>query len=253
MTDQSSPPQPPVSKRAIARQGTSYMAFRHEPLDPDDPLLGFRPVAHKRPRRNSITPARQRAFIASLAECGIVTQAARSIGASMEALYKLRNWPGAEEFRAAWDAAIDRGVARLEDTALSRAIEGEERMVVSGGKVLGTEIRHNEALVMFFLRNRRGERYAPDWRALRPGHPLYEKIKAEVLEAYEAEQEEDDEASVEALDAFFEGLRQKRLANEALEAEFVAEEADKERLRAEEIARREWVEGDEGEAGDDGA
>ena len=87
----------------------------------------------------------------------------------MEALYKLRNRPGAEEFRAAWDAAVDRGVMRLEDCALARAIEGEERMVVSGGKVIGTERRHNEELVMFFLRNRRGERYAPDWRSSRPG------------------------------------------------------------------------------------
>ena len=102
MTGQANRPKPPACTRAISRQGTSYMAYRHEPLDPGDPLLGFRPVMHKRRRRNSITPARQRAFITSLADCGIVTQAARSIGASMEALYKLRNWPGAEEFRPAW-------------------------------------------------------------------------------------------------------------------------------------------------------
>ena len=248
MTDQANPPQPPVCTRAIARQGTSYMAYRHEPLDPDDPLLGFKPVAHKRPRRNSITPARQRAFIASLAECGIVTQAARSIGASMEALYKLRNWPGAEEFRAAWDAAVDRGVMRLEDTALARAIEGEERMVVSGGKVMGYETRHNDQLVMFFLRNRRGERYAPDWRSIRPGHPLYEKIKAEVLEEYRAREEEDEQATLDAIDAFLEGMRQKRLAHEALQAELAAEEAERERARAAEHAERKRPEGDEGEA-----
>jgi hypothetical protein len=60
----------------------------------DDPLLGFVPVPHSRPRRNSITPDRQRAFIAALA--------AREIGASLEALYKLRNRPGAEGFRTAW-------------------------------------------------------------------------------------------------------------------------------------------------------
>jgi len=189
MTDQSPPPTPPASGRGVActratpRQGTSYMAFRHEPLDEDDPLLGFRPVPHKAARRNSIVPARQRAFIASLAECGIVSQAARSIGASMEALYKLRQKPGAEEFRAAWDAAIDRGVMRLEDTALARAIEGEERMVVSGGQVLGHETRFNENLVMFFLRNRRAARYDAQ-KEIGPGHPVYEKVR----DAYEAEQ-----------------------------------------------------------------
>ena len=73
-----------------------------------------------------------------LAACGIVTQAAKHIGASMEALYKLRHRPGAEEFAAAWDDAVDRGVQRLEDCALARAIAGESRLVVSGGKVLGT-------------------------------------------------------------------------------------------------------------------
>jgi hypothetical protein len=225
------------------------MAFRGEPLAPDDPLLGFRPVPHKAPRRNSIGPARQRAFVASLAECGIVTHAARRIGASMEALYKLRNKPGADEFRAAWDMAVDRGVMRLEDTALARAIEGEERMVVSGGKLLGFETRYNDNLVMFFLRNRRGERYAPDWRALKPGHPLYERIAAEAIARYRAEEEENEGATVEALDEFFENLRQRRLANEKALAEMAAEdeaaEADEQaRARVRTPARRE-EDGDE--------
>jgi hypothetical protein len=203
MSDESSTPAPPKSgvacTRAIARQGTSYMAFRHEPLDPDDPLLGFKPVPHTAPRRNSIVPARQRAFIAALAECGIVKQAARGIGASMEALYKLRQKPGAEEFRAAWDLAIDRGVGRLEDTALARAIEGEERMVVSAGEVLGFERRHNENLVMFFLRNRRGDRYGSDWRQIRRGHPLYEKVRAEVLAELAANQPDIEDVRAEIL------------------------------------------------------
>jgi hypothetical protein len=237
VTDQSKTPQPACT-RAIARQGTSYMAFRHEPLDPGDPLLGFKPVAHKRPRRNSITPARQRAFIASLAECGIVTQAARSIGASMEALYKLRQWPGAEEFRAAWDKAIDRGVARLEDTALARAIEGEERMIVSGGKCLGFETRFNEQLVMFFLRNRRGERYAPDWRALKPGHPVYEKICADAIARYEAEQEQNVDEVRRSLCEFIRGIKVNRAANAALEAELAAEDEAAERERAERVRQR---------------
>ena len=107
--------------RAIARQATSAVAYAALPPDPDDPLLGFEPVPHTAPRRNSITPDLQRAFIAHLAATGIVTQAARAIGKSMEAIYKLRQRPGAEGFRAAWDAAIDRGVARLEAGALARA------------------------------------------------------------------------------------------------------------------------------------
>jgi len=39
----------------------------------------------------------------------------RRRGKSMEALYRLRAKPGAEGFAAAWDAALEHGVQRLED------------------------------------------------------------------------------------------------------------------------------------------
>jgi hypothetical protein len=147
------------NKRKIPKQATSSVAFELAPPAPDDPLLGFIPVPHARPRANSITPDVQRAFIAQLAATGIVSAAARHVGKSMEALYKLRQRPGAEGFRAAWDAALDRGVSRLEDSALARALQGEERLILHAGEVIGAERRHNEALVMFFLRNRLPHRY----------------------------------------------------------------------------------------------
>ena len=160
MRNVSSPPRPVIrNKRKIPKQATSSVAFELAPPAPDDPLLGFMPVPHARPRANSITPDVQRAFIAHLAATGIVSAAARHVGKSMEALYKLRQRPGAEGFRAAWDAALDRGVSRLEDSALARALQGEERLILHGGEVIGAERRHNEALVMFFLRNRLPHRY----------------------------------------------------------------------------------------------
>lgn len=138
---------------------TSRTAFADEPPAPDDPLLSFAPYLHKQPRRNSITPDRQRAFIGALAATGIVTQAARSIGASLEALYKLRQQPGAQGFAAAWEAAIDRGIARLEDCALERALLGEERPVVSAGRLVTTYRRYDTQLLLFLLRERRRHRY----------------------------------------------------------------------------------------------
>lgn len=199
--------------RATPRQATSAVAWESDPPSPDDPLLDFEPVPHKQPRRNSITPDLQREFIAHLAATGIVTAAARHIGKSMEALYKLRQRPGAEGFRAAWDAAVERGVARLEHTALARAIAGEERMVVSAGKVLGTERRHNEALVMFFLRHRLPQRYgaqaAARADAIAPGHPAYEALRSDLRAEWEAEAEaernspENKQANLE----FFDKLR----------------------------------------------
>lgn len=152
---------------------TSATAFAGELPADDDPLLGFAPYLHKRPRRNSITPAKQRAFIATLAATGIVTQAARSIGVSLEALYNLRRLAGAEAFAAAWEAALDHGMARLEDCALALAIEGEEVPIVSGGQLLGWYRKHNFGFIRFLLAQRRhtrfGERDA--FATLRPGAP----------------------------------------------------------------------------------
>ncbi|MDA9918364.1 hypothetical protein N9D37_00550 [Erythrobacter sp.] len=202
-------PKPPVPTRKTPRQATSAVAYTAEPPSPSDPLLGFAPVPHKAPRRNSITADLQRDFITHLAATGIVSAAARHIGKSLEALYKLRARPGAEGFRAAWDAAIDRGVSRLEAGALTRALEGEERMVVSSGKLIGTEVRHNEALVMFFLRGRLRERYGNG--DLIPGHPDYEALKSRLRAEWQAEQAEE-RASPENRDAnlkFFMELKER--------------------------------------------
>lgn len=183
---------PPTNKRKTPRQATSAVAFEHAPLDADDPLLSFAPYIHKAPRRNSITPELQRQFIAHLAATGIVTSAARRIGRSMEALYKLRSREGAEGFAAAWDRAVNRGVSRLEDTALARAIEGEERAIIHHGEIIGYQRHHNAALTMFFLRNRLPQRYGADAGkagALTPDSPAYQRLRAEFYAEFAEEQE----------------------------------------------------------------
>ena len=146
-------------KSARPGRRTSVAAFAGEAPGADDPLLRFAPYEHVAPRRNSITRDRQVAFVAALARTGIVTQAAREVGVSLEALYKLRHKPGADGFAAAWDAAVDRGMARLEDCALERAIAGEERVIVRGGEVVAKWVRYDTQLITFLLRHRRQERY----------------------------------------------------------------------------------------------
>jgi hypothetical protein len=208
----------------MTKARTSYMAHRdgEVPAD-DDPLLAFVPAPHTHPRANSITADRQRAFVAHLAATGIVAEAAAHIGASLEALYKLRHKPGAEGFAAAWDEAVERGVLRIEHGALQRAIEGVERPIVSGGRLLGWHRVHNEGLVMFLLRQRRPEKYgAAIQLALKPGHPLYERIRGEVID----QDHEDEQATLESIDQFFEDMRQRRLANTAILAELERGEDD---------------------------
>jgi hypothetical protein len=174
--------------RAIGRQATSTVAFEPvQPPAPDDPLLGFAPYLHKRPRRNSITPDLQRRFIATLAATGIVNQAARSIGRSMEALYKLRARPGAEGFAAAWDEAHYWGLQRIEDCALERVLSGQ-----ADGWGPGNADGVGGILCML-LQIRQQHRV--DIRDLRPGHPVYDAIRAEVLADKERERPPGEAAS----------------------------------------------------------
>ena len=197
--------------RKIARQATSAVTYTGDAPAEDDPLLAFAPYLHAAPRANSITPERQRQFIATLAATGIVTQAARSIGKSMEALYKLRARPGAEGFAAAWDAALERGVQRLEDCALERALQGTPTPIVSGGKLLGTWNKPDNALLRFLLQHRLPARYAADSHVA-PGHPLYERIREEVLEAKRRERVTDEAAIFASIDAKLAKIRTRRTA-----------------------------------------
>nr|WP_298897265.1 hypothetical protein [uncultured Altererythrobacter sp.] len=157
----------PTNKRQIARQATSAVAFEHAPLDSDDPLLAFQPFIHKQPRRNSITPDLQREFVAHLATSGIVKSAARHIGKSLEALYKLRDKPGAEDFARAWDEALDWGILRLEDCAMERAIAE------------GFSNPRANSMITFVL-NWRSHRMVPESHVV-PGHWLYERIREGII------------------------------------------------------------------------
>jgi hypothetical protein len=170
---------PKRNKRKIPRQATSEVAWEFEPavVTDDDPLLAFTPYRHKQPRRNSITPDLQRAFVAHLAVTGIVKSAAAHVGRSLEALYKLRHRPGAEGFAAAWDEALRWGTLRLEDCAMERAL-AQGLSNLRANSMLAFVIRHRHAQYVYA-------------RFVGPGHWLYESIRERVLDELELEAEED--------------------------------------------------------------
>ena len=147
---------------------------------PDVPA--FTPVPRKY-RQDGWTPERQQAFIDALAATGSVKRAAHQINMSSEGAYALRQQPGAEEFRAAWHAALDHGVQMLEDIALERAIHGVEVPVYSYGKLIGSRIVHNDRLLMFILRNRSPDRFAGGATAKR----LTAKAEADLRAKWESE------------------------------------------------------------------
>ncbi|MEA2998435.1 MAG: hypothetical protein QOK17_268 [Sphingomonadales bacterium] len=117
-----------------------------------EPVPEFTPVPRKY-RYDGWTPERQKAFIAALAETGCVDRAARLVNIAQTNCYELRRAPGAEEFRRAWDAALDFGLKRLKDIAFERAIEGHLVPVFVGGKLMGFRRVYNDKLLMFCLRH----------------------------------------------------------------------------------------------------
>jgi hypothetical protein len=126
----------------------------------------FNPVPRQTNRHDGWTAERQRNFVEALADTGSVAAAARAVGKTPESAYQLRRHPEAGEFRAAWEAALACGVQRLEDIAMDRALHGVESPVYSYGKLIGTRRVYNDALLMFLLRNRAGERFTADsWQS----------------------------------------------------------------------------------------
>ena len=122
------------------------------PRESRPPLPDFTPVP-LRYRHDGWTPERQRRFIEALADTGCVSRATAIVNMSLEGVYYLRRQKGAEEFRAAWNAALDFGVQKLKDIAFERAIEGEMIPVFANGKLMGYRRKRNDRLLMFCLRH----------------------------------------------------------------------------------------------------
>lgn len=127
---------------------------------PAGELPPFTPVPRKSQRHDGWTPERQLHFIEALADTGSVEAACKAVDMSTVGAYQLRRQPGAEQFRAAWEAALQLGVARIEDVVMDRALNGVEEPLYSYGKLVGSRTRYNDRLLMFILRNRAPERFA---------------------------------------------------------------------------------------------
>ena len=141
------------------------MTRRKDPTETRAPVPAgevppFDPVPRRARRHDGWTIARQRGFIEALADTGSVAAAAKAVNMSAEGAYALRRAPGADSFRAAWRAALDLGVQRIEDVAMDRALNGVEQPVYSYGKLVGSRTAYNDRLLMFMLRNRAPERFA---------------------------------------------------------------------------------------------
>lgn len=145
--------------------------------EPDEPELdahGFDPARYRwvpvlrKPRRDGWTPQRQLDFIRTLADTGIVEQAAAAVGMTVGSCYRLRNAPEGVAFAAAWEAALAHAARRLVDVAFERAVNGSDEPVFDKqGRKVGRRMRQNDRLLMFLLRGYLPERFRYAHRDLR--------------------------------------------------------------------------------------
>jgi hypothetical protein len=120
---------------------------------PFDPV----PVAA---RHDGWTPEKQRGFIDALAASGSVKAAAGHVAMTAKSAYRLRNRADATSFAAVWDLAVREGFGRTRDTAVERAIYGEQVPIYRGGLQVGTCVRHDNRLMMTVLRHRTAQLHA---------------------------------------------------------------------------------------------
>ena len=214
MTTASLHPAPKAAHTARPRAGT---------------LPTFTPVPRISPRHTGWTPERQLGFIEALADLGSVRAAANAVGMTPESAYMLRRHEQAGTFRKAWEAALDRGVERLEDAAMERALNGVEVPVYSYGKLVGTRRVFNDRLLMFILRNRASQRFAEHaGRALTPAQQKAQaerekrklaRLKAQWREEWLAEWKASQPSEQEVLDeikAKLRAMRERQAAAQAL-------------------------------------
>ena len=136
-----------------------------------EPTISFVPV-HVSSRHDGWTAERQIAFIETLAETACVEEACRRVGMSDSAAYRLRRRPCGAAFREAWDAALDYALHRLEQAALSRALNGVPRPIFYKGEQVGEWREYDERLTLFLLNNRRRARFGKWMRQLPDDAPL---------------------------------------------------------------------------------
>ena len=110
--------------------------------------------ARRKKRRVAWTARREALFLATLAETAKIAAGVKASGLSESSIYRRRQThPG---FRARWTEALREGLVKLETMLLDRALNGVERDVWHGGKVVGTMIDYSDRLALALLAAHRG-------------------------------------------------------------------------------------------------
>jgi hypothetical protein len=164
----STSPTPSPGRDLVVEEDPAPPPFDITTFDPDE--FEWHPVP-RRARTDGWTPDVQRRFIQALADTGIVQDACEAVDMSVASAYRLRNAPGSDGLRQAWDAAIAASADRLIDLAFHRAAHGVDEPVFDrDGVRIGSRRRYNDRLMMFLLRAYRPDRFRYAHRDIRADH-----------------------------------------------------------------------------------
>jgi hypothetical protein len=98
------------------------------------------------------------AFLAHLAETGILSDAAAAAGVDRSNVWRRRQDDA--EFAQAVEQALDMAADKLEAEARRRALEGVEEPVYQGGQLVGTRTVYSDSLLALLLKGRRKKVFA---------------------------------------------------------------------------------------------
>ena len=180
----------------------------------------------RRQRDDGWTADVQTQFLEILADSGSVTRACQLVQRSRTSAYRLRRDPSAREFARSWDEALASTIALLAETALDRAVNGQEEKVFYKGEFVGHRVRYDNRLLMAMLRACDPLNYAPineleRWEGRRPRPQTTLAETTERLRLSETRWEQMDRAELDALTAreaaprLEDGRAQARLASPA--------------------------------------
>jgi hypothetical protein len=99
----------------------------------------------------------EKAFLVALATTANVSKACELAHVTRPTVYDLRN--SAEDFRRAWDEALETACDMLELEARRRAESGVNKTIFYKGEPIGTETNYSDTLMIFLLKAHRPEKY----------------------------------------------------------------------------------------------
>lgn len=121
-------------------------AWPHDPHDSNPALL-----CDPRTRHDGWGPAKERIFLATLADTGVVADACRACKMSRNSAYERRRSASGRAFALGWDAAILIARGAVTDDVLSRSRHGIIDRVYRNGELVAERHRYDNRLTMAVL------------------------------------------------------------------------------------------------------